>query len=102
MFLSAFQLILGTMPLLDNFAHTFGFVMGLVSSLVLLKRLNPGKHCCATCSRRCVRVLAGCCVFGAFVVAAGVMYGVGGSDANELCPQCSMISCMPFPWGCVP
>lgn len=98
--LSLFQLLLGTMPLLDNFAHTFGFGMGLVSSPALLKRLNKGKHCCATCSRRFVRLVAGACTFCAFVIALGVMYGIGGADADELCPECSKISCMPFPWGC--
>jgi len=99
-FLSAFQLVLGTMPLLDNFAHTFGFGMGLVSSLLFLKRLNPGRRCVATCSRRLIRLIAAICVFLSFSIAFGVMYGVRGADANELCPQCSKISCMPFPWGC--
>merc|ERR1740121_437589 len=100
--ISLFQLLLGTMPLLDNFAHAFGFVMGLVSSIALLQRRSPTKHSCITYSRRFIRIVAGCCVLAAFVLAVGLLYGVGGSDADELCPHCAKISCMPFPWGCDP
>lgn len=97
---SSFQLLLGTMPLLDNFAHTFGFSMGLVSSLALLRRLLPSKKIAATCSRRFVRLVAACCALAALLAAFGVLYGLDDTDANEICPQCSKISCVPFPWGC--
>lgn len=98
--LSLFQLLLGTMPLVDNFAHTFGFAMGLISSLVLLKRLNPGKACAATCCRGFMRLIVGCCVLVLLVTGVGLMYNFDGHDATEFCSQCSRISCLPFPWGC--
>merc|ERR1712238_82630 len=98
--MSCFQLVLGTMPLVDNFAHTFGFAMGLVSSLALLKRFNDTQYCAVKFGRRFMRLVVYCCLFVVFAGAVGLMYGVDGHDANELCPQCSKISCVPFPWGC--
>jgi len=99
-FVSAVQLLVGTMPLIDNFAHFFGFVMGFVSSITFLDRLNKGARCWHTCSRRCFRTLAAAIVFFAFVVGLALLYGIGGVDANELCQACQEISCKEFPWGC--
>lgn len=97
---SVFQLLLGTTPMLDNYAHFFGFAMGLACSFALLRRLNKGQHCCFTCSRRIIRSLSMLLVISGFAGGLGVMYGFSGADAHELCPQCTKISCFPFPWGC--
>jgi len=97
---SAFQLLLGTMPMLDNFAHSFGFLMGLVCSIGFLRRLNSDKHLFTTCSRRFVRLVALVAVVCLFGLGFGVLYGVRGADAKELCPDCAKISCLSFPWGC--
>jgi len=95
------QLLLGTMPTLDNFSHLFGFIMGFLCSLLLLvmKRQTAGGKLLATrCHQRLFQVTAGVCIVVCFAVAIAVIYGP--LEAGQICPRCDMISCIPFPWGC--
>lgn len=97
---SVVQLLLGTIPMLDNFAHFFGFLMGLVSSLALLvlqRVTKSGRHLDAKCHQRLLQVSAAILVPCVFVAAVMVLFAGSGSD---LCPHCQKISCVPFPWGC--
>lgn len=98
---SGFELLLGTMPMIDNFAHVFGFLMGFMSSLVflILQRVTrSGRQLPMKCHNRFVQVVAIALVPAAFVVGLGLLYGQ--QDARELCPWCENLSCLPFPWGC--
>jgi len=99
----ALQLLIGTMPTLDNFAHFFGFCMGLACSLALLivRRQNgSGERLAMKFNQRLIQGLATACVMAAFIVAFGALYGAGEYNPREICPWCERISCTPFPWGC--
>lgn len=97
---SAVQLVLGTIPMLDNFAHFFGFFMGLFSSLtvLILQRVKrSGRLVAVKCHQRLVQVIAAIIVPFIFIVVIIVLFAGNGHD---LCPSCHKISCIPFPWGC--
>jgi len=100
---ASLQLLLGTMPMLDNFSHFFGFLMGFLCSLVLLvlgRRTDAGKAAAPRCHQRLVQALATACILVCFAFALLSVFGP--VNAGELCPRCDMISCIPFPWGCNP
>jgi len=95
------QLALGTMPMLDNFSHFFGFIMGFLCSVVLLvmkRQTSTGERVDTRCHQRLFQVAAALCIGVCFVFALVAVFGP--VDAAELCPRCDMISCIPFPWGC--
>lgn len=95
------QLLLGTMPMVDNFSHFFGFVMGFLCSMVLLvmkRQTHDGRQLTTRCHQRFFQVAASACVVTCLLLA--VLLTFGRMDAKELCPRCDMISCIPFPWGC--
>jgi len=97
---SVVQLLFGTIPMLDNFAHFFGFLMGIVSSLtvLILQRVTrSGRHVEVKCHQRCIQVIAAIALPFVFIVAMLVLFAGSG---RELCPHCQKISCIPFPWGC--
>lgn len=98
--ISALQLLLGTIPMLDNFAHFFGFLIGLTSSLcvLILQRVSSsGSRLDTKCHQRILQVLAASALPCVFVGAVVVLFAGSG---NDLCPHCQHISCIPFPWGC--
>jgi membrane associated rhomboid family serine protease len=98
--ISLVQLLIGTMPMLDNFAHFFGFCMGFMSSLALfiLKRVTrSGRQVKTKCHQRILQILAVSMIPFLFIVAIMVLFAGNG---HELCPECKKISCLPFPWGC--
>jgi len=98
--LTVFQLLLGTMPFLDNFAHVFGCLMGFMSAFVLLVRLRKRKRLSYTCGRWLFRSIVALLVVASFALGLALLYQWKGLDAKEFCPDCSRISCSPFPFGC--
>merc|ERR1719330_2096729 len=102
---SAFlQLLLGTTPLVDNFQHFFGFIMGLVFAMGILIQpsyLRSGwPPMAAKCQQQLSQVVSASVAYLLFV--AGLLALYGEWDAYRICPWCSRISCLPFPWGCDP
>eukprot|EP00931_Biecheleriopsis_adriatica_P109909 TRINITY_DN84184_c0_g1_i1.p1 TRINITY_DN84184_c0_g1~~TRINITY_DN84184_c0_g1_i1.p1 ORF type:complete len:361 (-),score=45.69 TRINITY_DN84184_c0_g1_i1:199-1281(-) len=95
------QFLLGTMPMLDNMAHFFGFLMGFTTAMGLLIRerhTSSGRVLGVKFHHRCTQLVAfGCSVF---LAGAGLAIIYGEKGAKELCPWCDRISCQPFPWGC--
>lgn len=100
LFVSVLQLLLGTIPMLDNFAHFFGFLMGLISSLTvfILQRVDrSGQRLDVKCHQRLIQVIAAMVIPFLFVASVIVLLAGTGDD---ICPHCQKISCIPFPWGC--
>jgi membrane associated rhomboid family serine protease len=96
-----FNLGIGTAPYLDNFAHFFGFVMGVLLSLGLLvveRQTSSGKHLKLNCCHVLLEFVPVLLVPFLLVIGLGVLYsGISGHDA---CSWCTKINCVPFPWGC--
>mmetsp|Transcript_69002 Transcript_69002/g.195554 ORF Transcript_69002/g.195554 Transcript_69002/m.195554 type:complete len:288 (+) Transcript_69002:595-1458(+) len=100
---AALQLLLGTMPMLDNFAHFFGFLMGFLCSLVLFvlrRQTTSGRGVATRPHQHLLQFAAGLSAAALLLIGLAVLFGP--ADANELCPWCDKISCLPFPWGCDP
>ena len=100
---TCFNLGLGTTPILDNFAHFFGFCMGALVSLGLLvvdRQTSTGRHLKLSAWHYVLEFFPVVLVPFLFVVSMGVLFaGVSGST---ICPWCPHINCVPFPWGCDP
>eukprot|EP00441_Pelagodinium_beii_P022939 CAMPEP_0197670246 /NCGR_PEP_ID=MMETSP1338-20131121/74109_1 /TAXON_ID=43686 ORGANISM="Pelagodinium beii, Strain RCC1491" /NCGR_SAMPLE_ID=MMETSP1338 /ASSEMBLY_ACC=CAM_ASM_000754 /LENGTH=202 /DNA_ID=CAMNT_0043249955 /DNA_START=23 /DNA_END=631 /DNA_ORIENTATION=- len=99
----AIQLVLGTMPNLDNFAHFFGFCMGFSTAMCVFIRdrmTSSGRLLSVKFHHRCIQFLAA--VSSLALLVAGLAVIFGEKDAKELCSWCDSISCQPFPWGCSP
>merc|ERR1712032_1584953 len=99
----AIQLLVGTLPLLDNFAHVFGFFMGILCRVMLptqKREDSQGRTLKTKCCQRFLRMLATVCVPAAFVLGLGLLYRVVDFDADEVCPWCDKMQCLPAPWGC--
>mmetsp|Transcript_142019 Transcript_142019/g.250409 ORF Transcript_142019/g.250409 Transcript_142019/m.250409 type:complete len:292 (+) Transcript_142019:381-1256(+) len=100
--ISGIQLVFGTIPMLDNFSHFFGFTMGILCSLSLfiLKRQKrrTGRILATKCHQRVVQILAAVSVPVVLLISLSVLFG--RRDGHDLCPWCEKISCIPFPWGC--
>lgn len=96
------QLLLGTMPQVDNLAHFFGFCMGILSSLSLLilpRQTSSGRLLATKWPHWLLQIIAATCVTAVFFVGVQVLYA---GNSRQLCPWCDKISCLPFPWGCNP
>ncbi|GMH89497.1 hypothetical protein TrVE_jg5673 [Triparma verrucosa] len=96
-----FNLGIGTAPLLDNFAHFFGFVMGMIMSLGLLvveRQTSSGRHVDMRCWHIALEFLPVIMVPFSMVIGLGVLYS--GVSGHEVCSSCTSINCIPFPWGC--
>jgi membrane associated rhomboid family serine protease len=97
---AAGNFILGTMPMLDNYAHFFGFCMGLLTSLslLILKRVTrKGKPVDVKRHQRLIQLVAALAVPLIYVLALIVLFTESGP---KICSGCDVISCIPFPWGC--
>jgi len=96
-----FNLGIGTAPLLDNFAHFFGFCMGVLLSLGLLvveRQTSHGHHKKLQFWHYILEFFPVILVPVITVLALGVLYsGVAG---HNVCTWCTSINCIPFPWGC--
>jgi membrane associated rhomboid family serine protease len=92
---------IGTAPLLDNFAHFFGFCMGALLSLGLLvveRQTSHGHHKKLQCWHYVLEFFPVVLVPVLNCIALGILYsGVAG---HAVCEWCTMINCIPFPWGC--
>ncbi|CAK0799078.1 unnamed protein product [Prorocentrum cordatum] len=94
------QLLLGTLPLLDSPAHVFGFLMGLLCALSLLVQSgedSAGQPIRTTRHQRCLQI-AGAWGAAAAYLAGLLLLGLGG--AEDFCPVCNALQCLPAPWGC--
>lgn len=96
-----FNLGIGTAPLLDNFAHFFGFVMGVMLSLGLLvveRQTSSGKHMKLSFLHVLLEFVPVILVPFSIAVSLGILYS--GVSGHEVCGGCTKINCIPFPWGC--
>lgn len=81
------NLLIGTTPLLDNFAHTGGMIAGFFWGLFLLNKDGT----------------AGCGGFGSLLVAMVVTVGcfvavLAQVHLDKECSWCAYINCVPTPW----
>eukprot|EP00808_Paulinella_micropora_P000516 g55926.t1 len=90
-------LVIGLLPLVDNFSHVGGWVGGLLCSLFFLTGTGPGpKTCLAAFARALPALLALGLLVTIFAIVLDLVYA--GKDGNETCPQCNWINCVPTPW----
>ncbi|VDN34472.1 unnamed protein product [Gongylonema pulchrum] len=91
--LSLFMLILfsiGTLPWIDNWAHLFGFIFGLLISLAVLPYIQTKRH---NRARRLLIVIASLsAALCLFVILLAVFYWFPGFD----CPYCEYFNCIPY------
>lgn len=88
----ALLLLLGLLPWVDNWAHIFGFVFGLLLSSALLPFVTIGS---AAYSRHRKRVQVWLCLGGAvllFLALVTIFYLVPVID----CPLCDLFNCLPI------
>lgn len=88
------NIAIGLLPFIDNFCHVFGFIAGLCLGFPLLIYLRRDED--ASCKQQTLAVV-GVLVF-VFMFVAGVLLVYFRIDANEFCPWCRYISCVPAPW----
>jgi membrane associated rhomboid family serine protease len=101
LFGTVMNLGLGTTPILDNFAHFFGFVMGTLVSLGLLvveRQTADGRHLKLSYWHYFLEFFPVVLVPFLFVASFGVLFA--GVSGVTFCPWCPHINCVPFPWGC--
>jgi membrane associated rhomboid family serine protease len=94
------NLALGLMPFLDNFAHVFGCLSGLLLGLGLIIHPDARKG-----GRRFRQLVLGILALAAwvFLLTVGIVWLVYNINANALCPYCRYLSCVPTPWwSCTP
>ncbi|XP_065339664.1 inactive rhomboid protein 1 isoform X2 [Cloeon dipterum] len=88
----ALLLLLGLLPWVDNWAHVFGFVFGLLLSSALLPFVTIGS---APFSRHRKRLQVWLCLGGAmllFLALVAIFYLVPVID----CPLCDLFNCLPI------
>jgi membrane associated rhomboid family serine protease len=91
----AINLALGLMPFLDNFAHIFGCLSGLLLGLGLI--IHPDHRKGGRRFRQFVLGFLALAVW-VFLFVVGIVWLVYNIDANALCPNCRYLSCVPTPW----
>jgi hypothetical protein len=86
---------LGLLPFLDNFAHLFGCISGLLLGIGLIMHPDHRKG-----GIRFRQVAIGILALGAwaFLFVVGIVWLRYNVNANALCPYCRYISCVPAPW----
>ena len=88
--ITVLNLLLGTTPLLDNFAHTGGMLSGFLWGLFLLNANNGGG-----CGGFLSLAIALLVTMAAFVAVVAQVH------LDEECEWCSYINCLPTPfWSC--
>lgn len=102
MFGTTFNVLLGMIPQLDNFAHVGGLIAGLITGLSVLtlprydmyEDLKPDKM-----YQICLKSIAIFITPILIIIFVIVLYL--GVDVEEHCPGCEYISCVPTPfWEC--
>jgi membrane associated rhomboid family serine protease len=99
-----FNLALGLMPFLDNFAHIGGLLTGFFCGFGVLVS-NRYSYYGELKRRKTYQVVLQICsvIITPLFVVAGLFllyYGVGGGlPASQWCPACKYLSCVPFPPG---
>jgi len=92
---------IGTAPLLDNFAHFSGMVMGIIMSfglLVVERQTSSGRRLGQKYYSICLEFVPVVTVPIFMCGALGVLFA--GIRGHEVCKSCTAINCIPFPWGC--
>uniref|UniRef100_A0A915Q6U7 Peptidase S54 rhomboid domain-containing protein n=1 Tax=Setaria digitata TaxID=48799 RepID=A0A915Q6U7_9BILA len=81
---------MGTLPWVDNWAHLFGFIFGILISLAVLPYIQTKRH------NRAVRLLIVIAslstVIGLFVILLALFY----LPSNFDCPYCEYFNCIPY------
>eukprot|EP00904_Undaria_pinnatifida_P012099 jgi/Undpi1/8019/HiC_scaffold_24.g10491.m1 len=98
--LTVFQIVLGLMPFLDNFAHIGGLMMGFLIGLGLLVQKTEdgaGEALNKKCYQRTLQLVSVVAVPTFLVLGFSLLYG--RSDPSEWCGWCENISCVEFPPG---
>ena len=87
-------LLFGFLPWVDNYAHVFGFISGLLLSLVLMPYMTFAQSgfFYSRKGRIFVIVASLLTVLGLFVTLLVVFYVVPGQE----CEACKYFSCIPF------
>ena len=86
---------LGLLPFLDNFAHLFGCISGLLLGIGLI--MHPDHRKGGIRFRQVAIGIVALAVW-LFLFVVGVVWLKYNVDANALCPNCRYISCVPTPW----
>jgi membrane associated rhomboid family serine protease len=96
---TAFNLMLGLMPFVDNFAHVFGFLGGVFVSSVLMIRPRRDREGASPWQLTCAWV-GGCCYIWLLTALLLALYL--GVKVRDWCPWCDYISCVEILdlWDC--
>ncbi|CAK9009380.1 RHOMBOID-like protein 4 (AtRBL4), partial [Durusdinium trenchii] len=97
---TAINLLLGLMPLLDNFAHIAGFFTGLVCGFAVLvsnRYTRQGEKKERKRYQVLLQIFSVICTPIMVVCALFILYF--GVEPDEWCSWCKYLSCVPFPPG---
>lgn len=95
LFMIIASLAFGLLPLIDNFAHVGGFLVGLLCGLFVLPAINFGKW-----DKRVkvfVRLASGPMLFAVMI---WLFVGFYSSDPNATCTWCKYLDCVPINGWC--
>ncbi|VDN55968.1 unnamed protein product, partial [Dracunculus medinensis] len=85
-----FLFISGVLPWIDNWAHLFGFIFGLLLSLATFPYIQRGKN--VSSWRLMIVVTTLTSASGLFILMLFIFYGLSDFD----CPYCEYFNCIPF------
>jgi hypothetical protein len=95
-FVLVLSFMVGLLPQVDNLCHIGGFLMGIISGLVLLPTINFGML-----DRRIKKSLRYVFFPVMVLIFAGLSIAFVTGEAEERCPWCKYLDCIPqmFPCG---
>lgn len=94
-FSTAFNLAIGLLPFIDNFAHSGGFLGGVLIGSAVMIRPDAGRRSASCCQITCATISV---VVYVILVAVGLAAIFLRWDVVALCPDCHYISCVDTPW----
>eukprot|EP00127_Corallochytrium_limacisporum_P000465 Clim_evm21s13 gene=Clim_evmTU21s13 len=86
-----FSLAIGLLPWIDNFAHVFGLIMGILTGLIFLPYLTFSKW-----DARRKRLMLAIAIPLALIVFAIAFIAFYSTQNPNFCSWCRYISCVPF------
>jgi membrane associated rhomboid family serine protease len=89
------SLAFGLLPLIDNFAHVGGFLVGILCGLFVLPAINFGKWDARL--KIFVRLASGPMLFGVFIWMFIAFYS---TDSGSTCTWCKYLDCIPIDGWC--
>jgi len=87
-------IVFGFLPWVDNFAHVFGFISGILISLVIMPYITFNQSGLFYTRKGRILVITASLliVIGLLVTLVAVFYAIPG----ETCEACKYFSCIPF------